>query len=240
MSIHFSDAVGQNNSEFFEDEDESFYNDITFEPLVVDSKSQKSNVTKASSTQNNHNHSFTNSHSQFNKHHYNRHNIENTYNHFQAHNNNNNHQNHQMTSQFYINHSNPYLSYNSNLNKLNFNTDTASGVASSSSQFQPHEQPQQDQHQRMSTSGRILSPAIQAKSVQVNRNIPFPGAQKRPPHLRINNDSWERTKDWATLVISIMNQSNPVPTPTINQPTNQPCLFPIWRWRWMESVYRLS
>lgn len=179
MPIHFSGAVYQNNSEFFEDEDESFYNDITFEPLVVDSKSQKRNVTNASSTQNNHNHNYTNSHSQFNNHHYNRHNIENTYNHFLQ-------QNHQMTNQFYINHSNPYLSYNNNPNKLNFNTDMTTAVASSSSQFQ--QQPQ-DQQQPMSTNGRILSPAIQAKSIQVNRNIPFPGAQKRPPHLRINNDS---------------------------------------------------
>jgi len=46
----------------------------------------------------------------------------------------------------------------------------------------------QQQQETIGANGRVLSPAIQAKSVQANRNIPLPGAQKRPPHLRINND----------------------------------------------------
>jgi hypothetical protein len=35
--------------------------------------------------------------------------------------------------------------------------------------------------------GRISSPAIVAKSIQINRTTPSPGTQKRPPHLRLNN-----------------------------------------------------
>ena len=38
------------------------------------------------------------------------------------------------------------------------------------------------------TTGRTLSPAILAKSIQANRTIPLPGSSKRPPHLRLNNN----------------------------------------------------
>ncbi len=40
----------------------------------------------------------------------------------------------------------------------------------------------------MSSPTPIRSPAIQAKSIQINKTTALPGAQKRPPHLRMNNE----------------------------------------------------
>ena len=117
-----------------------------------------------------HNNLNFNNHIQFNKNH--NHDIENSYNpHSQI-----------QTNQLYINDDpNQYISYNNQFNKLNFNSDLAE--PNNSSQF-----PQMQEQKTV--NGRTLSPAIPAKSIQVNRNIPFPAAQNRPPHLRINNDSW--------------------------------------------------
>jgi len=43
-------------------------------------------------------------------------------------------------------------------------------------------------NEQIPTNKRVLSPAISTKTIQANRNyVPLPGAQKRPPHLRINN-----------------------------------------------------
>ena len=40
----------------------------------------------------------------------------------------------------------------------------------------------------MSSPTPIRSPAIQAKSIQINKTTALPGTQKRPPHLRMNNE----------------------------------------------------
>ena len=37
-------------------------------------------------------------------------------------------------------------------------------------------------------NGRMYSSAIDTPSVPINRSIPFAGTQKRPAHLRMNND----------------------------------------------------
>ena len=37
-------------------------------------------------------------------------------------------------------------------------------------------------------TGRMFSSAIDTPSVPVNRSMPFAGTQKRPAHLRMNND----------------------------------------------------
>ncbi len=145
-------------NEFFDDEDESFYNDITFDPLNFEAKLK---------TNNNH---VNNS---FNKNFIHSNNINTNIN-----INNNN-------LIYYHNNQNfnpkPHQSYQNNSNNKFSHFHNSEPVYCQQAQ-------EQDQQQQQSSSGRILSPAIQAKSIQVNRNIPLPGAQKRPPHLRINND----------------------------------------------------
>jgi len=144
------------SNEFFDDEDESFYNDITFDPLSFNTKLK---------TNNNH--------------------VNNSYNKNFFHSNNIN----TNTNNYYHNNQNCnpklYESYHNNSNNKFSHFNNSELVYCQQAQ-QSNQQQQDQQHQ--SFSGRVLSPAIEAKSVQVNRNIPLPGAQKRPPHLRINNE----------------------------------------------------
>lgn len=150
MSCFFIDP--SNNSDLFDDEDESFYNDITFDPLVIKTSNKPHNSLNHNSVIISNNNLVNNS-NQF------------------------------PINQFPINQSaqNDTTFFNgisqnsmSNSNKMQINPPVEQNIdyESSSKNF---------------IHGRIVSPAITAKSVNINRTAALPGAQKRPPHLRLNN-----------------------------------------------------
>ena len=143
MSCFFLDP--SNNSDLFDDEDESFYNDISFDPLVIQPSHKSQNNLN---NNNNNNNSIIITNNNFNS-----------------------------PNQFHINHSaqndSAYFKMNSS-NQTRLNSPIEHNTSYDSSNMNL-------------IHGRTVSPAITTKSVNINRTTPLPGAQKRPPHLRLNN-----------------------------------------------------
>ncbi len=73
---------------------------------------------------------------------------------------------------------NKFEKNNNNQMNLNYSDNTINNKFAS-----PIEAELSEVNEMKMFAGRNLSPAVLAKSIQISRTIPLPGAQKRTPHL---------------------------------------------------------